>query len=518
MTHIYLLAILILSFNCMIIDWEKGTVHKNSSVKIDFRTPMYSLADAPFGKEAAFIGLDLKFQQEKNLNSKVLLFVFNSEAVPKTDDLCLLNDVPPHRVTRNSIIKMIVLDNNHKTVEVKETLTVNKTGIYLFQVHDCSPTGSFLFEGKVTWKNPFGYLPGNTFSKLPFTFTASILYTVLFIFFVVNMILYRTMILRLQYCIFVVIFLTMVSYLTWSFYRLHNNNDGYYRITTLIFAVAVHVTFSTVIRVLILLVSQGYGVAKWTLGNTVSFKLSFLAFFYFVFEFIHMFEREVSAVGTYQTISTGAKFAILIPYALLETTFFYWIILSLIRTIQQLILRRQDLKLKMYKIFLGVLVFVGVISIAYAFYSFFGYDISRDWKFQWIVDGVIDIIVFIVLSSICILWRPRTHNVRYGAESLTKNDRMTNTHEDDIAITTIEEFVYQGGRKRNKSVNNSPKGSSNEKQSSDREEYDISRERTREQMGFNPADVHTALEQTIMDIEIDDDDNQGIMDEISKID
>jgi hypothetical protein len=92
---------------------------------------------------------------------------------------------------------------------------------------------------------------------------------------------------------------------------------------------------------------------------------------------------------------------------------------------------------------------------------------------------------------------------RYGAESLTRidDDKVINTHEDDVAIPITEEFVYQGAKRRNKGGQrdaDSPRGGKEgNKKASDREEYDNSREKTIVATGFNPEE-HSSFTQYVL--------------------
>jgi len=137
------------------------------------------------------------------------------------------------------------------------------------------------------------------------------------------------------------------------------------------------------------------------------------------------------------------------------------------------------------------------------------------WKHLWIVDQCWELIFFSVLTAVCVLWRPRKNNQRYGAESLSRgDDRILNisTTDDDVAIPINEEFVYQGGAKKRESKSNpsTPRGS-------DHDEYEESRKKTITATGFNPEEYSSFGNQTILDIEIEDDQNT-IAEELNKID
>jgi hypothetical protein len=108
-------------------------------------------------------------------------------------------------------------------------------------------------------------------------------------------------------------------------------------------------------------------------------------------------------------------------------------------TIQQLILRKQELKLSVYKSFMFIAIgicmwfwvfmsshfhflhcsigfFIFLISIGIAvlvFLLYMSFSISKDWKNKWLRDGVSDLLFYITLFSIVILWRPRKNNTLY---------------------------------------------------------------------------------------------------------
>jgi hypothetical protein len=89
--------------------------------------------------------------------------------------------------------------------------------------------------------------------------------------------------------------------------------------------------------------------------------------------------------------------------------------------------------------------------------------------------------------------------LRYGAESLTRvdEDKVINTHEDDVAIPITEEFVYHGAKRRNRVVEDSPQKEG--KKTSDREDYDNSREKTIVATGFNPEE-HSTFTQYVLEV------------------
>jgi hypothetical protein len=56
--------------------------------------------------------------------------------------------------------------------------------------------------------------------------------------------------------------------------------------------------------------------------------------------------------------------------------------------------------------------------------------IANQWKWRWfLLEGLLNILYFVVFVSIAYLWRPTTNNSRYGLEQLPEED-----YEDAIAL------------------------------------------------------------------------------------
>jgi len=214
----------------------------------------------------------------------------------------------------------------------------------------------------------------------------------------------------------------------------------------------------TLTRVLLLLMAMGVGVVKWTLGNT-RVKIAILAVAYMCFSFLGEMIKEMEQVAKTQLTQNWLTFCIYVPIALLDTCFYYWIILSIIRTMQQLTLRRQTLKLDMYKWFGGVLAVTGVLAVAFGLYLFVLHLAKelKSWKSEWIQDVYWEFLFFFTMSAICILWRPRVNNTRYGYAEFFVADKQPKPPVDDEAVVHLETLeIVSGGqlshRRRNVST------------------------------------------------------------------
>jgi hypothetical protein len=556
MTLLYIVPfLLILATNAMILDWDKLQVSENTSIFAV--APIFSLDDTPMGNRLPSVSYNVSLTKTTNPTSKIRVhaILYSTTVISEIGKGPLVSTPPTGRVfcctqalfgqrvcnvlgaflisevgLKSELIYYTTFEVAGDPVHREGSLNVTHSSNYVFQLTTCD-LGGFTLSGSATWQSTYGYLPGDYIMSLPFSGVMSMmLCTVLFVL-IIFMIKHRGALIRIQWGIFMVCFASLITSVAYFFYRLHNNQEGHYHIGSLVFVILLDMGKKTIARVLVLLLAMGYGVVKWTLGHIVMIKVAGLALGYFIFTFILIYWQETSVLAQFNKQPLGwSNFAVVIPQALIETLFFYWIMLSLIRTIQQLILRRQDLKLSMYKSFLGVLVVTGVLTLVMTLYVSFGVDRTSyttsvsSWKNRWLIDGTWDLLFFVVLTSICILWRPRKNNIRYGAESLSRgDDRIINANEDDVAIPISEEFVYEGGggRKRTGAKKSeeiigltaaSKKGSN-----SDRDEYDNNREKSISVTGFNPEELST-FNQSILEIEIDEDDDKGVMDELSKID
>ena len=95
--------------------------------------------------------------------------------------------------------------------------------------------------------------------------------------------------------------------------------------------------------------------------GTDAHKVYFLGGLYFIISLIQQLILTYLREGDNEFLSFLAT-VIIFPAALLDTVFYWWIFLSLMRTINQLKLRNQEVKLRMYTNFFIVLAIGGVLT------------------------------------------------------------------------------------------------------------------------------------------------------------
>lgn len=152
-----------------------------------------------------------------------------------------------------------------------DTIYITKKGMYTLYFVYCEPELQGLtLSGRTIWKNPGGYLPGKMAPLYIFYGIMGLAYLILGLIWFVQYVRYWKEILQLQNCITAVIALGMCEMALWYFDYGNFNATGKRPIGITVWAVTFSAVKKTVSRLLILVVSMGYGVVLPTLGGLTS--------------------------------------------------------------------------------------------------------------------------------------------------------------------------------------------------------------------------------------------------------
>eukprot|EP01126_Amoeba_proteus_P039931 TRINITY_DN4233_c1_g1_i2.p1 TRINITY_DN4233_c1_g1~~TRINITY_DN4233_c1_g1_i2.p1 ORF type:complete len:367 (-),score=77.06 TRINITY_DN4233_c1_g1_i2:98-1198(-) len=273
----------------------------------------------------------------------------------------------------------------------------------------------------------------------------ALVYLFVLLIYLVPVIRYRKVLLKVQYAILVGLLAGLGESLAWFFYRLELNDKGYYHLWSLFVVVFVASLRRTFTYLLVLLLSMGIGIIKWTLGTT-RIKLGLLTILYLCFSCLFQFLLEYEALHKTSFLQGKWKrLGIAVPIACFSFAFYYWIALSLIRTIQQLTLRQQPLKRFMFKMFFVILFVTAVMSFGLAVFQAYATSNSvgrfQDWRTTWLYELCWELLFCFVLFSVTFLWWPRSNNTRYSyAEYFTDDDGG-----DGRQVVQLETLTVVGG-------------------------------------------------------------------------
>jgi len=340
-------------------------------------------------------------------------------------------------------VQVLVADFNDEKSEAvifRNYTSISSNGMYYVKYFNCpgQNLGTVTIDGPVSWENPFGYLSAELYPFLWFFAIMTVAYVFLGLLWSILVAFHWKQILQLQNCISLVIFLGMVECVTWYHDFSAYNSSGNFVWGAIVVGVLTSTLKRTLSRLLVLVVSMGYGVVKANLGTDAS-KVYGLGILYFIVSLIQQLILTYLREGENEFLSFLSAI-IIFPAALLDTIFYWWIFLSLMRTIQQLKLRKQEAKLAMYTKFFGVLVVSGIITVlVIAAQTALVATSTEDmmWRTWWMFQAFWHLLYFSILCAIALLWRPTTNNTRYAyveAEDIEMTQQSTKrkTKEDSI--------------------------------------------------------------------------------------
>ncbi|XP_054655543.1 transmembrane protein 87A isoform X1 [Dunckerocampus dactyliophorus] len=318
-----------------------------------------------------------------------------------------------------------------KSAKVKDNVIAStwKDGPYLLVVKIVPSKAdvNWNLTVNVVMKGSHGYISVTEYPLMIFYMVMCVVYILFALLWFVWAACYWKDLLRIQFWIAGVIFLGMVEKAVFCAEYENTNSVGSASPGLLIFAELVSALKRTLARLLVIIVSLGYGIVKPRLGM-VMHRVVGLGILYFVFAAIEGVLRITGAKDSDLALLAN------IPLALLDSSLCWWIFVSLAQTIKTLKLRRNPVKLSLYRHFTNTLIFAVIASIIFMGWTakkFRLADCQSDWIELWVEDAFWRFLFSLILLVIMFLWRPSANNQRYAFTPLI----------DDSDDEEIEEFI-----------------------------------------------------------------------------
>lgn len=313
-------------------------------------------------------------------------------------------------------------------------IPIHKTGMYnLYFIHCDLKLKDLVVEGKTIWKNPTGYLPGRMAPFMIFYGFMSLAFVILGIFWFSQYARFWREVLPLQNCITLVITLGMLEMALWYFEYAEFNETGVRPTGITVWAVSFGAVKRTVARLILLMVSMGYGVVRPSLGGLTS-KVVFLGLtFFLASEVLEMVEN----VGAVSDLSGKARLFLVLPVAILDAFFILWIFTSLSATLNKLQARRMMVKVDIYRKFTNALAVTVIVSVGWICYELYykSKDVyNEQWQNAWIIPAFWQVLSFSLLCVICALWAPSQNSTRYAYSG----DASEEFDRDETTLTLIK--------------------------------------------------------------------------------
>ncbi|KAJ0175795.1 hypothetical protein K1T71_008954 [Dendrolimus kikuchii] len=297
-------------------------------------------------------------------------------------------------------------------------LIIEKEGIYILTMGVIS-TAKFKARVSIEMVAPSGYLSAAIWPLLPFFGVMCGVYTILCTLWLVVCGLQWRDLLRIQYWIGGVALLGMIESATYYGVYSSINTNGNFNAEAYMFAEWVSVAKRSLARMLVIIVSLGFGIVKPRLGPALQ-RVVGTGLLWGLLAGINAWLRlHHKAYDSNRDLLLSE-----VPLSLLDSAICWWVFVSLAHTMRTLQLRRNTIKLSLYRHFTNTLIFAVISSVVFMLYSIKSYrvmDCITEWKEVWMDEAYWHILFASVLTVIMILWRPTNNNQRYAFTPLLDN-------------------------------------------------------------------------------------------------
>nr|XP_023474500.1 transmembrane protein 87B isoform X2 [Equus caballus] len=257
---------------------------------------------------------------------------------------------------------------------------------------------------------PHGYISASDWPLMIFYMVMCIVYILYGILWLLWSACYWKDILRIQFWIAAVIFLGMLEKAVFYSEYQNINSTGLSTQGLLIFAELISAIKRTLARLLVIIVSLGYGIVKPRLG-AVMHRVIGLGLLYFVFAAVEGVMRVTRADDPDLVLLAS------LPLSLLDSGLCWWIFISLAQTMKTLRLRKNTVKFSLYRHFTNTLIFAVLASVVFMVWTVKTFRIAKcrsDWMERWVDDAFWSFLFSLILIVIMFLWRPSANNQRYA--------------------------------------------------------------------------------------------------------
>ncbi|KAI4462691.1 lung seven transmembrane receptor [Holotrichia oblita] len=241
---------------------------------------------------------------------------------------------------------------------------VLKDGVYVLGLRVTSINGDFNLGVHVEMKSSYGYLAAADWPLLPFYGFMCIFYVILGLIWMILSFMQWRDLLRVQFWIGGVILLGMLEKATFYAEYQSINNTGSRVEGAMLFAEWISCAKRTLARMLVIIVSLGFGIVKPRLGAALH-RVVGVGLLYFFLASYESYLRITKRKSEQRKDLLVAS----VPLAVLDSAICWWIFSALVNTTRTLRLRRNEVKLALYRHFTNTLIFA-VFASRYAFVPF----------------------------------------------------------------------------------------------------------------------------------------------------
>ncbi|XP_078103218.1 transmembrane protein 87A isoform X1 [Sander vitreus] len=291
--------------------------------------------------------------------------------------------------------------------------------MFILKIREISPANQpapWSLQLQISMKGPHDYLSAAEWPMMVFYMVMCIVYVLLAVLWLFLSACYWRDLLRIQFWIGGVIFLGMLEKAVYYAEFQSIRYDGLSVQGAVVFAEVLSAVKRTLARVLVIIASLGYGIVKPRLGALLQ-RVVGVGLLYLIFSIVEGILRVNADRGD----NTSSRLLCDIVLAFIDSCVVWWIFVSLAQTMKLLRLRRNVVKLSLYRHFTNTLIFAVIASVIFIIWSTKTFRRSTclsDWRELWIDDAFWRFLFSIILLVIMFLWRPSANNQRYAFSPL----------------------------------------------------------------------------------------------------
>ncbi|XP_014910581.1 transmembrane protein 87A isoform X2 [Poecilia latipinna] len=316
-------------------------------------------------------------------------------------------------------------------------------GPYMFIIKvQKTGTGPWRLQLQVSMKGPHGFISATEWPLMVFYMVMCIGYVLLAVLWLVLSACYWRSLLRIQFWIGGVIFLGMLEKAVYYAEFQSISYEGVSVQGAVVFAEVLSAVKRTLARVLVIIASLGYGIVKPRLGALLH-RVVGVGLLYLLFSII----EGILRVHTDRGNDDRSLIVCDVVLALTDSCVVWWIFVSLAQTMKLLKLRRNVVKLSLFRHFSNTLIFAVIASVIFIIWTAKNFTMSRcrsDWREVWIQDAFWRFLFSVILLVIMFLWRPSANNQMYAFSPLVDADSEDEEEKEPMMNEAFEGMKMRG--------------------------------------------------------------------------
>ncbi|KAI5098967.1 transmembrane protein 87A precursor [Silurus meridionalis] len=313
--------------------------------------------------------------------------------------------------------------------------------MFILRIENPNVETKWSIKLEVNMRGPYQYISATDWPLMIFYMVMCIIYVVLGVLWLALSACYWRDLLRIQFWIGGVIFLGMLEKAVYYAEFQSIRYDGFSVQGAVVFAEVLSAVKRTLARVLVIIASLGYGIVKPRLGALLH-RVVGVGLLYLGFSVVEGVLRVNSEQGS------SSRLLCDIVLAVTDSCIVCYIFISLAQTMKLLRLRRNVVKLSLYRHFTNTLIFAVIASVIFIVWTTKTFKLTKcqsDWREMWIDDAFWRFLFSTILLVIMFLWRPSANNQRYAFSPLV--DELSDEEEAEQLMNEAFEGVKMRGIK-----------------------------------------------------------------------